>query len=885
MSRPDISFDFTSRKLKLVGALLAVSVVSLVGLLGLIAITVRDIRESRVAEHDIIFWDVFQLDVDYLRLELALAHHLRTASAGSAAVPPRDVAQAYYILLSRLAVVETVDDTIAGHGGNLEELLAGVSERIRGLSGKLSTDGSLTSRDTQFVSDTLARDRREVRKYVLAALESAASEATATRARATGLAQITLAVGLGSAALLLLTAVWAAIFLHRTIRQARNTAWENAQLDLVFRESRDGIAVIDPGGAVHALNAGAEEILGVTEGDLLGCNVFDDYGGLRFFRRLRADLSQNEPGQSPALLGIGRRIYPMVRADGRRFLAEVSVALAHRGEVVLVLIHFADATARLAADKARRIAQAKMAKAMAFKSRFLTVMSHELRTPIAGVIGAIDLMERNDLSVHNREMLDLARTCCADAVEQIGHVLHDGRADRLIDAELAFSPEVCMARTLHQLRPLAVEKKLIVTAEVKGGPIPPVLGSERAFTLALRNLVSNALRYTPAGSVWVTIAAASAGEEQLHLRVEVADTGIGISKADQARIFDEEVTLASGRYPTQGSGLGLVIARQAALGMGGEIGVESTPGVGSRFWFTAVLPAASEGAEVEKACPPTDEPVRPAPQSLTIVVAEDVPTIRQLIERMIIKLGHRAVMTEDGQQAVRMVCERRPDLVIMDVAMPELDGLQATKILRRKFPHLPIVGLTAFDDPDEIAGLLQAGMTRVATKPLSREALGQVIVDVVSPARPQAAEVDEDRPCQFATVQDLVGVLGVDEALQLIDRFVEETRKTLDEAHLAAREADRARVHELLHRLAGSAAIVGANRLRQTVRCGLIAAEAVTLELCLDAIAKARAELAASEPALRSAVMEVKSADLVVSDGSRLATANYVVAGSGAGRD
>jgi hypothetical protein len=251
----------------------------------------------------------------------------------------------------------------------------------------------------------------------------------------------------------------------------------------------------------------------------------------------------------------------------------------------------------------------------------------------------------------------------------------------------------------------------------------PLLGDPLRLARVLVNLTGNAFKFTSQGSVTVRILVAEDRPDDLLLRFEVTDTGVGISSADQSRVFNAfEQADNSATRQYGGTGLGLPISKQLARIMGGSIGVTSQPGVGSTFWFTARLDKAAP-ASAEPARGDTDqaeEELRRCHAGASILFAEDEPLCQEITRQLLEDAGLVVDVADDGAAALRMAAQGRYDLVLMDMQMPVMDGLEATRQIRRLAGRatVPIVALTANAFTDDRAKCLAAGMDDFLAKPL-----------------------------------------------------------------------------------------------------------------------------------------------------------------------
>lgn len=378
--------------------------------------------------------------------------------------------------------------------------------------------------------------------------------------------------------------------------------------------------------------------------------------------------------------------------------------------------------AQLIADlKAARVAADAASDA---KSTFLATMSHEVRTPLNGILGMTQLMAMNELDQQQRERVEVIRRSGETLLGTLNAVLDLSRieAGRLELTDGVVHPAQIASDSVSTFAASAGLKGLSLTSSAG----PEVAGAFRGDPVRLRqvidNLVGNAVKFTARGSVHVSVAF-------LHgqLVFEVRDTGPGIAPDDLLRVFSPfEQADGSHRRAHEGSGLGLAICRQLAELMKGRLEAESVVGRGSVFRL--VIPA--ETATV--AAGETPLPVADALDSFSVLVAEDNETNRTVIRSLLEHLGARPHLVENGQQAIEALRVRSFQLILMDVQMPVLDGLEATRAIRRSEggiagADVPIIGLTGNAMDHQVAECLAAGMTAVVPKPIQLPVLIQAI--------------------------------------------------------------------------------------------------------------------------------------------------------------
>lgn len=373
------------------------------------------------------------------------------------------------------------------------------------------------------------------------------------------------------------------------------------------------------------------------------------------------------------------------------------------------------------------------------KSRFLANMSHEIRTPMNGVIGMIDMARRGLDDPLRRDRLDKA----SQSAHRLLAILNDILDLSKIEAghmRLHLAPtdlRACLENTRLLYEHAAQQKGLQLVVE-----LDPAVSGRVVLADALRlgqvldNLVNNAIKFSSGGTVRLRAlpepGVPPPGHGSLPLRFEVIDRGQGIAAQDLNRVFNVfEQADSSSTRTHGGTGLGLAICRRLVTMMGGEMGVTSALGEGSTFWFsvpfeeTATAPAQAPAADVDHAAV-----LRARFGQARILVAEDEPTNQELEAGLLEELGLRVELVPDGLQAVAAAARERFDLILMDMQMPHMNGLDATRAIRRGGPnqHTPIVALTANVFDEDRQRCLEAGMTDFITKPMSVEALPERLV-------------------------------------------------------------------------------------------------------------------------------------------------------------
>lgn len=379
------------------------------------------------------------------------------------------------------------------------------------------------------------------------------------------------------------------------------------------------------------------------------------------------------------------------------------------------------------------------------KSKFMATMSHEIRTPINGIFGALSLLNKQSPTDSQQQYLDMAQYCTENLLDTVNDVLDFSKLDsgQFEISVKPFSPATLLNDVFQYAQLISKDTDLAVMLDTKTLIDVPLLGDKLRLQQVLNNLLNNAIKFTPSGSVTIQadISLSPISNSHYQLNIAIIDTGIGISDKDKRKLFSPFIQINDTLERTkEGSGLGLSICKEIITLMNGSIGVESTVGQGSRFYFDVTLPLSEAPIETDRPRLALND-TETAHSHLNILLVEDNTINQAVMQSQLEYLGHHVTIAEHGERALEILTELPShfDVALMDIQMPVLNGYDTTVAIRggqvgRQYQDLPVLALTAHASLNEHEDINLAVFNHYLIKPVQESQL-QAALNASIPAR------------------------------------------------------------------------------------------------------------------------------------------------------
>ncbi len=590
----------------------------------------------------------------------------------------------------------------------------------------------------------------------------------------------------------------------------------NSRMSTILTTSLDGVLVTDQDGRVLEFNKACEDMFQYKFEDIRGRNVLNLISPPET-RDIHASAMQRIlSGGTGHYAGRGRVRVDLRRADGTIFPGEISVEVAEENGQLIFLGFMHDISDRVAAEQELVETRDQALAGERAKAEFLTVMSHEIRTPLNGILGNLSLLNDTALSTAQTRYIRNMEISGRVLMRHVDTVLDIARHEAgVLNIKLACTDlSILLQELIDSQLSAASARANALSWRWEGTPRTWVRTDRAALEQVLLNLIGNAIKFTHKGAITVEAEALPESFDGVPvIEIRVCDTGIGISEDRQEKVFEDFVTNDTGLGQVPGgTGLGLGIARRIVTAMGGTIGVESAPGKGSVFWVRLPMAPGRQPPLSAKSHPPA-KPLR-----RRVLLVEDNAINRELAVEMLRNAGHEVIAAKNGAEGVDIAEKKRFDMILMDIAMPVMDGLQATLAIRsRQGPNAktPIIAVSANILPAERKRLKKAGMNGFLAKPLDRAALQSTLQELHT-----LDSGGDDAPSEAAKTPVVVDIktltnnssgLPSDTFSRLLSRFLSEGDALIDGLTTAPKETDT--LAKMCHNLAGAAAIFGARSL------------------------------------------------------------------------
>jgi len=784
-----------------VGAIIGVIVLLLV-----LSIQAREeLRLFQEEPVDNIHWNVTQLELDILRLQ--------SEAALAAAISDRNLDELrlrFDLVYSRARNFGAA--TMFG-ALNLSSIVAPINERMQDFLDRTAPliDGSdAILRNALPAIEAEARQLRlDFREMAVRLVDEYAAIADGRRAGLTDLLQRLAWASLAFVGLLGVVLTYVLRLNAQSVRRNAEIARVSSRLQATVDTALDGVIVADLAGRVIDYNNAAAQIFGYTREEAVGRLLDELIVPARHIAAHRAGMARIAATGEKRVVDGGRIQMAARRRSGEEFAVEMSIASSDGVDGMIFIAYLRDISQRLADENALRDARDEALAAERAKNNFIAVMSHEMRTPLNGVMASLEIAKRRSFDAEQDRFLGMAQTSARQLLRHVNDVLDISKVEggHMPLVEEDFDLHTLVRDLVEPMRATAAEVGTVIETAVLSD-LPMVRGDMLRLGQVVTNLVTNAIKFTVGGMVSIEIEAQSAADETVTVEIRVTDTGIGIAEEDLDRVFDDFVMVdPSFRREAGGTGLGLAISRRLIEAMGGQIGAEAELGEGSCFWLRVPLRRAHGSAVT------TPPPAGTEAAALDLLVVEDNPTNRLVLEEMLRHMGYRVTLAADGAEGVRQASLRRFDVVLMDISMPGMDGLTATGLIRAEGLSRAsrIVAVTAHTLPADLARFREAGMDACLTKPINGADLRRALYEGREDQHMQRPSADllvsSERQAELAQA------LGPEGATKANARYLSDMERIFADLSPEVGHST-ADIIGLCHEAAGASATIGASRLQ-----------------------------------------------------------------------
>jgi signal transduction histidine kinase/CheY-like chemotaxis protein/HPt (histidine-containing phosphotransfer) domain-containing protein len=515
----------------------------------------------------------------------------------------------------------------------------------------------------------------------------------------------------------------------------------------------------------------------------------------------------------------GRVELSAIHADGTEFPVEISISESSTGKSQMFIAYLRDISGRRAAQQQLLEARDAALAADRAKSEFLAVMSHEMRTPLNGVLGLLELLQATDLDDRQRRYVETAAFSGDVLLRHINDVLDLSRVDagKMDYAREPLEISAIVDQVLEIGRQGVESNGNHIEKSISPG-LAGLLGDSHRIRQVLLNLVGNAGKFTHQGRILVSVDALSGDEETIEVEFAVTDSGEGLPEDERQRVFEDFITLDSSfARSNTGTGLGLAICRRIIHGMGGSIGVADGFEGGSRFWFRLRLDRAK--FSMIKQTPVAFDPG--LANARRILIVEDNDVNRMVVGEMLRSAGHDVSEAHSGYEGIDLAEKEQFNLIIMDISMPGIDGIEATRRIRRGTSgnaETPIIGLTAHVMPEVQDTVIAAGMQTCLSKPVRRIDLLKAVTQYSNGTQNEINDKNKKNLHRPELINDEIFIdlaknlppkIFRDTVLKVVDQIEDLSLRLVKGVGVA----EYASLAGQVHKVAGAAAMIGAAEL------------------------------------------------------------------------
>ena len=768
-----------------------------------------DLRALSTAQGDNARWNILQVDNEFANLAAALAEEKVATTPDSDRIRLRTD-----IVLSRAdIVVGSPARDLLRTTPNVSNLLDAVAAYRTKAAVIIDQDGALTANDVTALKDLTSAVRPAVRELALLGLSSDTAFAEQQRTEFAGKLR-----RFGLVAIALLTSLVIALFylgrlLERSQRKDSELHSSTARLTATVAASLDGVVISNASGEIIDFNTAATTIFGWTKDEIIGRKMDETIVPHQHRQAHATGMTRYLATREPHVVDAGRIELSALRKTGEEFPIELNITSASGDEGEIFIAYVRDISERKVSEKKLVDARELAERTDRAKSNFLTVMSHEMRTPLNGILGVLDLLETTDLDGQQARYVQVAAASGEILLEHVNEALD---ITRIESGVMSLTPEVfslkaMVLRVADVLRTLASEKDLILTVDFDPSMDRLFFADGARVNQILTNLIGNAIKFTETGGITISVTGIH-GPKQSDINLSVTDTGPGIQEEKLEDIFEDFVALAqaTGRQ-RRGDGLGLSISRKVARLMQGDLMVVSTLGQGSTFTLSIPL----ERAEAQSPAR-TKSRIGAAATKRSILIVEDNAINRSVLKEMLIGFGHDVTEAENGLEGLKRAEKTRFDLVIMDISMPIMDGIETTRRIREsKGPNANtfILGLTAHGRQEFRIKAEAAGMDGFFTKPVRLSELRATLNGIT----PESTNAGIDANLSTEILDDLYAGLGSAKLNAAVAQFFDELRCGLASLRSLSTEIESPTISETLHRLRGAAVMLGLGGLASQI--------------------------------------------------------------------